>query len=192
MQAFWRGLEEIFRDVDQTFALTKRQFPKEVRCRPGCVDCCYALFDLSLAEAFVLHREFRRLPRKVRREVLRRLEKYEKEWQKKAPEVITPFVLSTVRIRCPLLGDDKRCVLYHARPVTCRLYGVPVALGEETFVCGHSGFEPGRSYPTVLFHKVQARLASLSEKLAPQGDRLRISLGNALRGLFPGVHLLTE
>jgi len=192
MRAFWRGLEELFREVDATFALTKRQFPKEVRCRPGCIDCCYALFDLSLAEAFALHREFKRKPRKVRREVLRRLEKYEREWQKKAPEVITPFVLSTVRIRCPLLGDDQRCVLYHVRPVTCRLYGIPVALGSETFVCGLSGFEPGQQYPTVLFYKVQERLAQLSEKLAPQGDRLRISLGNALRGLFPGVHLLTE
>jgi Fe-S-cluster containining protein len=192
MRALWQGLEEIFREVDAAFLETKRQFPKEVRCKPGCVDCCYALFDLSLAEAFLLHREFRQRPRKVRREVLRRLEKYEKEWQKKAPEVITPFVLSTVKIRCPLLDNNKRCVLYEVRPVTCRLYGIPVAIEGETFVCGHSGFEPGRKYPTVLFHKVQERLSALSEKIVPQGGSLRVSLGNALRGLFPGVHLLAE
>ncbi len=192
MQALWQGLREIFSEVDGIFEATRRQFPQEVRCRPGCTDCCHALFDLSLAEAFILHREFRRLPRKVRREVWRRLEKYERKWSQKAPEIITPFILSTMRIRCPFLGDDKRCVLYEVRPVTCRLYGIPVALGEETFVCGLSGFEPGRKYPAVLFHKVQECLARLSDKLAPQGGRLRISLGNAIRGVFPGVHLLTE
>ncbi len=192
MKALWQGLEELFREVDTAFAETKRQFPKEVRCKPGCVDCCYALFDLSLAEAFLIHREFRKQPRKVRRDVLRRLEKYEKEWSKKAPEVITPFVLSMVKIRCPLLDDRKRCVLYEVRPVTCRLYGIPVEIGGETFVCGHSGFEPGRKYPTVLFTKVQERLAQLSDKIIDQGGRLRISLPNALRGLFPAVHLLAE
>jgi len=192
MQAIWKGLEELFQEIDAAFLQAKKQFRREVRCRPGCDDCCYALFDLSLAEAALLQSEFRRLPRKTRRDILRRLEKYEKEWARKKPPLITPFVLSTVKIRCPLLNDQRRCDLYHVRPATCRLYGVPVEIEGETFVCGFSGFEPGKKYPTILFSKVQERLASLSEKIVPNGGQLRVPLPSALRGTFPGVQFLTE
>ncbi len=192
MRAIWQGLEALFAEIETAFKETKRKFPKEVRCRLGCDDCCYALFDLSLAEAALLQREFRRLPRKKRREILRRLEKYERDWTRQRPPVLTPFVLSTIKIRCPLLNEKKRCDLYHARPATCRLYGIPVEIDGETFVCGHSGFEPGQKYPTVIFHKVQERLAALSEKIAPNGRQLRVSLSAALRGSFPGVQFLTD
>ncbi len=192
MKAIWQELEKLFHEVDKAFEETKKQFPKEVRCKLGCTDCCYALFDLSLAEAFLIHREFLKQPRKVRRNILRQVEKYEKEWKKKAPAVITPFILSTVKIRCPLLDESNRCMLYHVRPVTCRLYGIPVRINGETFVCGFSGFEPGHVYPTVLFDKVQERLSNISDKIINQGGKLRISISQAIRGLFPGVHFLSQ
>ncbi len=192
MRAVWQGLEELFGEIEAAFQKAKKDFPREVRCRLGCDDCCYALFDLSLAEAALLQREFRRLPRKKRREILRRLEKYERDWQKKKPPLVTPFVLSTIKIRCPLLNEERRCDLYQARPATCRLYGIPVEIEGETFVCGHSGFEPGKKYPTVIFAKVQERLSALSEKIAPNGGQLRVSLSAALRGTFPGVQFLTD
>ncbi len=192
MKAIWQGLSEIFAEIERAFLETKKAYPKEVRCRPKCVDCCYALFDLSLAEAAYLFREFKRKPRKVRRDILRRVEKYEKEWQRQKPPLVTPFVLSTIKIRCPLLNDQKLCDLYPARPATCRLYGIPVQIEGETFVCGFSGFEPGKTYPTVIFSKVQERLSALSEKIAPQGGQLRVPLPAALRGNFPGVQFVTE
>ncbi len=191
MKAIWQGLEEIFGEIERVFSETRRKYPREVRCKKKCVDCCYALFDLSLAEAALLWREFKRSPRHLRREILRRVEKYEKEWQKKKPSLITPFVLSTIRIRCPLLNDQKLCDLYEARPATCRLYGIPVQIEGETFVCGFSGFEPGKTYPTVIFDKVQEKLAALSDKLAPDGGKVRVPLPAALRGRFPGVQFVT-
>ncbi|OAG28232.1 YkgJ family cysteine cluster protein [Thermodesulfatator autotrophicus] len=190
MQAIWQGLEEIFNDIEVAFLETKKRYPKEVRCKPGCVDCCYALFDLSLAEAALLYRDFSRKPRGVRREIMRRVEKYEKEWLRKKPTVLNPFVISAIKIRCPLLNDKKRCELYEARPATCRLYGIPVLIAGETFVCGYSGFEPGKSYPTVYFDKVLERLAALSDKIAPDGSKVRVPLPAALRGRFPGVQFL--
>ncbi|AEH44046.1 hypothetical protein Thein_0161 [Thermodesulfatator indicus DSM 15286] len=192
MQAIWQGLNEIFTEIEKAFHETKKRYPKEVRCKPGCVDCCYALFDLSLAEAALIYREFTRKPRGVRREILRRVEKYEKEWLRKKPAVLNPFVISAIKIRCPLLNDQKRCDLYEARPATCRLYGIPILIAGETFVCGFSGFEPGKSYPTVYFEKVLERLASLSDKIAPDGGKIRVPLPAALRGRFPGVQLLTQ
>ena len=38
-----------------------------------------------------------------------------------------------IKCRCPLLGDDDRCLLYQARPITCRLYGVPTAIAGQGY-----------------------------------------------------------
>ncbi|HHI97633.1 MAG TPA: YkgJ family cysteine cluster protein [Thermodesulfatator atlanticus] len=192
MKAVWEGLNEIFQEIEQAFRQTKKNYPKEVRCKPKCTDCCYALFDLSLAEAALLFREFHRQPRALRRAILRRVEKYEKAWQRQKPPLITPFVLSTIKIRCPLLNDRDLCDLYTARPATCRLYGIPVQIEGETFVCGFSGFEPGKTYPTVIFEKVLTRLAELSDKIAPEGGKVRVPLPAALRGRFPGAQFVLE
>jgi len=186
------ALEDLMAEVDRRFEETRRRYPREVRCRRGCTDCCYAPFDLSLAEALYLARAFRRLPRRVRREVERRLEKYEKQWETEVPKPVDPFALSRVRLRCPFLDDRGLCVVYEFRPLTCRIYGLPLSLGEETVVCPRSGFEPGKTYPTVLFAEVLRRLAEISEDLVPKGGNIRVSLIGVIRGGFPGAHLLEE
>lgn len=45
-----------------------------------------------------------------------------------------------IKLRCPLLGQDDRCLLYAARPITCRVYGVPTAIAGQGHVCGFSAF----------------------------------------------------
>ena len=35
--------------------------------------------------------------------------------------------IAATSVRCPLLDEENRCLLYDARPITCRLYGVPKA-----------------------------------------------------------------
>ncbi len=189
---WFRELEELLREVDKNFAEVKKRYPREVRCRKGCTDCCLAPFDLSLVEALYMAQAFRRLPRRERREVERRLEKYEKEWAEKVPKPVTPFVLSTIKLRCPFLNDRGLCVLYEFRPVTCRIYGLPLAIEGETYVCPRSGFEPGKSYPTVLFPEILKRLAEISEKILSGGGNLRVSLIGVVRGQFPGAYLLSD
>jgi len=70
------------------------------------------------------------------------------------------------RIRCPLLDAEERCRLYAHRPVTCRLYGVPAAIGGEAHVCGKSAFHKGKPYPTVALEKIQDRLSAMSLEIA--------------------------
>ena len=65
-----------------------------------------------------------------------------------------------------LLDGEDRCLLYEARPITCRLYGVPTAIGGQGHVCGFSAFEKGKAYPTVHLDKIQARLDELSREVA--------------------------
>lgn len=170
--------ERLRRECDALFQHIARQFPQCVTCKPGCSDCCHALFDLSLVEAMHINQVFNaKFPHGPRRSRL--LEKasamdraltrtkrqmYRDQKNGEAPERIMAQA-SNLRMACPLLDEDNQCILYQDRPVTCRLYGVPQAIGNQTHVCGYSGFEPGRNYPTVQVGKIQKRLEDLSRAI---------------------------
>ena len=81
------------------------------------------------------------------------------------------------RIRCPLLDSNDQCVLYDYRPITCRLYGIPTAIGGKGHVCGQSNFAAGASYPTVHLDKIQERL-----------DRLSVEIRDRVQSRFKELH----
>lgn len=179
-------LEPIFQQYerlrDQADALFERvagEYPQCVKCGPGCDDCCHALFDLSLVEAMYInqafHNKFGYGP--ARSHILEKASKSDRQLARlkrkmfleekagtKTDEILTQAAL--LRIPCPLLDDQHRCALYEARPITCRLYGIPLNIGGKSHVCGLSAFEPGRDYPAVQVGKIQASLEALSEGIA--------------------------
>src|SRR5262249_13399802 len=61
--------------------------------------------------------------------------------------------------RCPLLGDDDRCVAYDVRPFGCRTYYCERALG------------PTRRPPRAELTALGRRIAALSEAVADEGPR---------------------
>lgn len=168
--------EDIFAKVDTAFAAVKNQCPDEVTCHKGCTSCCHALFDVSLVEAMYLKEAFDRLPVEERETIKERADEAERTQHKimrkamKAREKGTETNelledLSRVRIRCPLLDDEGACTLYEARPVTCRLYGAPMAFDGQTRTCGDTGFEPGGAYPTIHVEKIHDQLVGLAQEL---------------------------
>ncbi len=169
------GLARLQATADLAFKQVTEQFPGEVACSDGCDDCCYAVFDLTPVEAAALALAFRTLPRQVRREARRRADKAAATFDQLTSEALAlPLeeridAFSRARVRCPLL-KDKKCLLYAQRPLTCRLYGIPVATEGKSHSCHRSRFSEGTSYPTVDYGKVQAELGGLSEtalKLLP-------------------------
>ncbi|MEA5087519.1 YkgJ family cysteine cluster protein [Solidesulfovibrio sp.] len=170
--------EAIAAEADAVFAKVAAACPGMVTCGQGCSDCCHALFDLTFIEALYLNHRFNEAfpPGAARDVILERANTADREHYKlkrkafRASQngVSTAEILADIareRIRCPLLGDDDRCVLYASRPVTCRLYGVPQEVGGETHICGKAGFEPGGRYPTVKIEKLQDRLMELSQEV---------------------------
>ncbi len=168
--------EAIAAEADAAFAKVAAACPGLVTCGAGCSDCCHALFDLTFIEALYLNHQFNKAfpPGPARDAILERANKADREHYKlkrkafRAGEqgVSTREILedlSRERIRCPLLDENDRCILYAHRPVTCRLYGVPVEIGGEAHTCGATGFEPGGRYPTVRIEKLQDRLMALSQ-----------------------------
>ena len=73
--------------------------------------------------------------------------------------------LARERIRCPLLNQTDLCDLYENRPLTCRFYGIPTAIGGEGHTCGKSGFEKGAQYPTMNLDTVHSQLQQISAEL---------------------------
>lgn len=176
---FFERYERHAREADALFERIRAEFPELVVCREQCSSCCHALFDLSLVEALYLNARFneRFAQGTERSAILNEADKADRQNARIKRKVFkesragkeSNAILAEVAaasIRCPLLGDDDRCRLYDVRPITCRLYGVPTAIGGASHTCGKTGFVQGRPYPTVALDKMQHRLSALSDEMA--------------------------
>ena len=160
MTPFFKKYEALADKVESVFEVMKKKYPEEVRCAPGCTDCCYALFDLTLIEAVYVNHMFQKKFSGARKEQLletsnkvdRRTYKIKKAAYKakqkgKGEEEIIEDV-GKERVRCAMLNDENVCDIYEFRPIACRLDGIPVAVGGKGRTCPLSGFSSGQSYPT--------------------------------------------
>jgi len=184
---FFERYEQLVSRIDPVFKQVSEQFPECVTCSLGCSDCCHALFDLPLVEAMYLNHKFLRMDEADRMRVLPRADQADRKVYKIKKRVYqasqageeTEKVLEKAgkeRVRCPLLEDDDTCAMYAARPITCRLYGLPLAIQGKGHTCGKSGFEPGRQYPTVNVDAIQRVLLEISQDLA-----------TAINSKYPGL-----
>ena len=165
-------------EADTLFEQVRRLHPDCVTCFVGCSDCCHAMFDLPLIEALHLNRQFRQsIAFGARHSAIihaasdadRLATRVKRKLYKVSKDGNTRRVMedaARARIRCTLLDAEDRCQLYEHRPVTCRLYGVPVVIAGESHVCGKSAFCKGQSYPAIALEKIQDRLAAMSQEIA--------------------------
>jgi Fe-S-cluster containining protein len=188
--------EALVRQVEGAFEKVKQQYPECVTCELECADCCHALFDLSLVEALYINRRFlERVADERKLEILdqanvadrtiyrmkRKAFKAVDAGEKSEEQVL--LELASKRVRCPLLTDNNRCELYSARPVTCRVYGVPTAIAGRGHTCGLSGFKEGESYPTVNLDSVHAKLHELSQEIVTVLESKHAKMGDVLMPL---------
>jgi Fe-S-cluster containining protein len=103
-------------------------------------------------------------------------------------EILTD--LARKRVRCPLLNTKNLCDLYRHRPLTCRFYGIPTAIGGGGHTCGLSKFREGETYPTVNLDTIHARLQEMSAELIRDLKSRYIKLSDLLVPL--STALVTE
>jgi Fe-S-cluster containining protein len=175
--------EHIVAKADRAFEKMAKEYPKCIKCKPHCSDCCHAVFGLFLIEAIYLKRHFDKLGRKARRAAILRGKRADKELKKLENRIqgqdinsrTAGYPLERERIRCPLLDDNEECILYPYRPITCRVYGIPTAIQGKAHVCGKAGFKKGEFYPTFNLDNVQRKLYQLSKELLV-GDEEKASI----------------
>ena len=129
----------LLKEVDGWFAgcLAAPLGTERIACRRGCNECCRGLFDITLLDAFLIQEAVKDLEKAVGAEVRRRAALRLPELKRLWPDLAPPYLLNTLpkeewmempeddAIPCPLLGEDGFCLIYEARPMTCRLHGLP-------------------------------------------------------------------
>lgn len=180
LEPYFEKYRSLVQQVDAVFKQVQEEYGECVACKVGCSDCCHALFDLTLIEAMFIKNQFDKvIPEQDRQKILeranvadRKVYKLKREaskaHQEGKPENQILEEMAEQRIRCPLLGDGEKCEMYASRPITCRLYGIPTAIGGEARTCGLSKFEEGKQYPTVKLENIQHRLYEISFELAQE------------------------
>ena len=161
--------------VDRAAAQVAQNFPDCVTCHKGCSDCCHALFDLSLVEAMYLNRAFREKfdygpersalverASRIDRQLTRMKRDFYREYKQDGDAGAILLEAAELRMPCPLLDENNACILYEARPITCRAYGIPTSIGGRGHVCGLTGFARGGAYPTLKLDRVHQTLNELS------------------------------
>ena len=152
----------------------------------------FCLFDLTLIEALYLHHKFNekfqgatkvelvekanRADRgiyKIKRKAFKELQSGRNEG-----ELLAEMALE--RVRCPLLNEEDLCELYDYRPLTCRFYGIPTAIGGAGHTCGKSGFKQGQKYPTVNLDAVHTQLQQISAELLRDIESRNVKLVDLL------------
>ena len=189
---FFKKYEELLIAVDSVFEGVQKQYSDCVKCKIGCSDCCYALFDLTLIEALYINHHFKQKFNGQEREHLlekanetdRNIYKIKRQAYKdyeagKTEDKILED-MAEKRIRCPLLDEQDKCGLYEHRPITCRFYGIPTSIGGKGHTCGLSDFVEGKPYPTVNLDIIHKKLYDLSNELATSIQSKYVRMGDML------------
>jgi Fe-S-cluster containining protein len=202
LEPFFKKYEALLKTADDIFNQVADKYSQEVKCKQGCADCCYALFDLTLVEALYIKHHFDRcfegLEREKRLEIANRVDrqlykikrKAYKELESGKSEEDILNELAEKKIRCPLLNEQDLCDLYAHRPITCRFYGIPTSIAGKGHTCGLSGFVEGEAYPTVKFEIIQKQLYEISAEIVQEIKSRYSRMGEMLVPL--SMALLTE
>lgn len=177
IKEFFIKYEAVVEMAENAFEKVRASHSDCIKCKIHCADCCHALFDLTLIEAIYINHKVKerfdgdnksRLVEKANiadRAVFKLKKKAYKEFEggKSEDEILKD--MATKRLRCPLLNEEDKCDLYESRPITCRLYGIPLSIGGAGHTCGVSGFQEGKKYPTVNMDTIQNKLYEISDAL---------------------------
>jgi len=192
LSPYFQKYEKLVATADEVFDRVKKAHADCVKCGERCADCCFALFDLTLIEALYIHHRFNekfkgsakvkllekanradRQNYKIKRKAFKKLQAGENEG-----EILGELAFE--RVRCPLLSEKDLCDLYDYRPLTCRFYGIPTAIGGAGHTCGKSEFKEGEQYPTVNLDTIHNQLQQISAELLRDIKSKNIKLADLL------------
>ena len=189
---YFKKNDNLVATADEVFDRVKKAHADCVKCGEQCADCCFALFDLTLIEALYIHHRFNQefegsakvtlleKANRADRRIYKIKRKAFKELQSGQNEGEILGKLAFERVRCPLLNEKDLCDLYQYRPLTCRFYGIPTAIGGAGHTCGKSEFEQGKQYPTVNLDTIHNQLQQISAELLRDIKSKNIKLADLL------------
>jgi len=141
------GDAELVRRVDVSVAAASERAGDHVTCRLGCMHCCIGSFPITALDARRLRVGLQELRRHRPWDADAVLSRARSQWAEmhddfpgdpgigslgEDDEARAGFAEQNAEAPCPALEpSSSSCLLYEARPVTCRLFGLPVRHGGE-------------------------------------------------------------
>ena len=132
--------------MNASFAEAAKRAGDHLLCRPGCSQCCHGAFVLSPLDALRLRagmEKLRATDQSLAREIEHRASMWMVEHEASFPGDFQTGILGDSEEErerfesfaneapCPALDTETgRCDVYAFRPMTCRLFGPPVRMGE--------------------------------------------------------------
>jgi Fe-S-cluster containining protein len=132
--------DENYRNIlgraDQHFAAVMQSQRQNLQCGAGCSLCCYGLFEIGSGDVPVIAEGLAALHPSRRRMIIRKaLEIVESSGHPNlrecSPEEKEAFFDRTQSTPCPNLDEAGLCMMYEARPLVCRTFGLPLREGRK-------------------------------------------------------------
>ena len=127
----------LLEQLDRWQADARIRHPGVIPCRTGCSACCHGPFDISIADVALIAEAVALLPADVRAEVVERARSQLAAMQAIEPQWAAPFDIGAIgearfdrvsdelaELPCPMLDQAGACLIYHDRPMICRLMGL--------------------------------------------------------------------
>lgn len=175
----FKDYKTLLKSADMSFQKIQDEHSSCVKCEIHCDDCCHAIFGLFLVEAIYLKHHFDQLDQGLREGILQRADKAEEDLARiesklqmlDAKPNVKSKMLGQERVRCPLLSDEKECLLHPYRPVTCRAYGVPTIINGGARVCWKAEFDKDKNYPAFNLDTAYKKLYRLSCRILEEAGQ---------------------
>lgn len=193
---FFHNYELLVDKAESAFQRMEKEHGSCIQCKLHCSECCNAVFGLFLIEAVYIREHFHQIAEEQKHQAFLRGETADRNFEKLQGKLknfeddphMQTYTLARERIRCPMLDDQDECILYHRRPITCRVYGIPTKIQGKVRVCGKTGFKEGETYPVFDLDGAYRDLFVLSKELLDEAGidntdkaSLLISMSKAIR-----------
>ncbi len=171
---------QLVKDIYETVDRLTREWLKEnkIACQSGCSVCCSQMVSCTYMEAEVIKQHLMSLPKKQRKAVIKRVNqdaiylhelfRQTKNLQRKVNRLtgslshtdmdvgLNVYSEHNRQLRpCPYLGSEKKCDIYPARPIDCRVAKTKVRCG---------------------FHKAEKDIARRPREITLMFDQVAINL----------------
>lgn len=123
--------QSILDRADEFFRSVAASQPENLQCGRGCSLCCYGLFEIGSGDVPILAEGLSKLHPSRRRMIIRRAlaivaESRHPNLRECSPLEKEAFFDRTSSVACPNLDESGACMVYEARPLVCRTFGLPL------------------------------------------------------------------
>ncbi len=114
--------EELINLIQIEYERNKSKLGNKIKCRKGCVQCCYQIFKITILDSDLIKNYIDTLSLEAKDHLKYKANNYLVSLNNSA--ISDDLKLTTPP--CPALSSDGECTIYEARPIICRRFGPPI------------------------------------------------------------------